>query len=158
MLSLPAVSSGRRLKQPMAKNNKKVLNATSTTIDGVAFKSLFEARVYKYLKDNSYSFAYEVERVNLQESFKPTSLFMRKTTKGFDIDPSVVRAITYTPDFLIYINDYKVYVECKGFKTDSYNIKVKLFRKWLQNKDNTIFIEVKSIRELTSAIDYIKQL
>jgi len=142
----------------MSIENKKVIGAQETTVNGIKFKSLLESRFYNYLMSIGADFDYEVERITLMEGFKPRCPFYKAEKGSIKQDNSKVRDITYTPDFLIYINDYKVYVECKGFKTDSYNIKVKLFRKWLQNKDNTIFIEVKSVRELTSAIDYIKQL
>lgn len=138
--------------------NKKVRNARVTIIDGIPFKSRLEARVYELLKAQGIKFSYQPEKAVLMHGFKPHTIFLVKTKNGFDIDDSKVRDITYTPDFTISHNQYTIYVETKGFKTDAYNIKVKLFRKWLEGKDNVIFAEVKTLKELKELLTYIQEL
>lgn len=142
----------------MVKENKKVINASSNTIDNINFKSLLEGRFYKYLKENNYNFVYELEKIVLQESFRPKALFFKKYKRSLKLDKTIVRQITYTPDFILYLNDYTIYIEAKGFKTDSYNIKVKLFRKWIDNKEKAIFAELKTLTELKQLIEYVQQL
>lgn len=139
--------------------NKKVKNAKANELDGVKFKSKLEQSVFRYLKDKGYEFSYEIDKIILQQSFKPTTLFLKKNKKKeFIEDQTTIRAITYTPDFLVKVNNIDLYIEVKGFKTDSYNIKVKLFRKWLEGKDNIVFAEVTTLKEVEQALDYCKEL
>lgn len=133
--------------------NKKVVNSQTTFIGDIRFKSLLESRIYKYLKDNKYSFKYESDKYILQKGFKSNISFYRKTSKGFTLDKSKVRDITYTPDFIIKINNYTLIIEAKGFKTDSYNIKVKLFRKLIDTMVNIVFAEITSIKELKTLLE-----
>lgn len=138
--------------------NKKVINAAKNTVDGINFKSKLEVSIYKHLRDNNYDFDYELNKISLQETFKPSVLFLKRKGKDFQEDKSAIRAITYTPDFLVRVNNINLYLEAKGFKTDSYNIKVKLFRKWLEGKDSTVFAEVTSLKEVDKVLEYCKEL
>lgn len=139
--------------------NKKVKNAKTNEYEGIKFKSKLEQSVFRYLKDKKYEFTYEIDKIVLQQSFKPTTLFLKKNKrKEFIEDQVTIRAITYTPDFIVKINNTNLYIEVKGFKTDSYNIKVKMFRKWLEGKDNIVFAEVTTLREVEKALDYCKEL
>lgn len=133
-------------------SNKKVRNARGDQTDGIKFRSLLEGRIYTYLKSKKYTFSYEPEKIVLQEAIKPDVPFYKKKGKDVVQDKSILRAITYTPDFILKIGNKMAYIEAKGFKTDTYNIKVKLFRKWLQGKKNTVFFEVTSVKDLENAI------
>ena len=137
--------------------NKKVVNAKTTLIGDIRFKSLFESRIYKFLKDNNYSFEYEPKKYILQKGFKPNIPFYRKTSKGFTQDSSKIRDTTYSPDFIVYLGNIKLIIEAKGFKTDSYNIKVKLFRKLLEEENNVVFAEIKSIKELKTILQLYEE-
>lgn len=142
----------------MSIENKKVIGAQETTVNSIKFKSLLESRFYNYLKSIDVDFDYEVERITLKEGFKPKCLFFKAEKGSIKQDISKVRGITYTPDFVIRLNDYTVYVEAKGFKTDSYNIKVKLFRKHIDNWEKVIFAEVKTLKQLKELIETVKEL
>lgn len=134
----------------------KVINATSVEKDGIRFKSKLEARAYQILVSSGLSVNPSPESITLMSSFKPTIPFYKRKVKNWELDTSVVRAITYTPDFIVNHNGITYYIETKGFKTDSYNIKVKLFRKWLEGQSNVHFSEIRSMRELNKLIEFIK--
>jgi len=88
-----------------------------TIIDGFEFDSKLEARHYCELK--LLLKAKVISDLTLQKVF----LLQDK----FEYDGKSERAITYVADFY-YIKDGKEYViDCKGFKTDVYKIKRKLF-------------------------------
>ena len=63
--------------------NKKVINATSVSYDGINFKSKFEASIYKMLKESELKFSYEDYTITLMEGFYPT-----KTQKLDTVPPS----------------------------------------------------------------------
>ena len=138
--------------------NKKVLNATSTTIDNITFKSKFEGSVYKALLSSGLNFSYEPKKIILQEGFYPTRLFM-SPNKAHELVKTMkkVLPITYTPDFVVNHNGITHYIEAKGMKTDSYNIKIKLFREYVEHQPNTCIYEVHTLRQLNTAINQIKQ-
>lgn len=142
----------------MSIENKKVIGAQETTVNSIKFKSLLESRFYNYLRSIDIDFDYEVERITLMEGFKPRCLFYKAEKSSIKQDNNKVRGITYTPDFVIRLNGYTVYVEAKGFKTDSYNIKVKLFRKHIDNWEKVIFAEVKTLKQLKELIETVKEL
>lgn len=104
--------------------NKKVRNATKKVVDGIQFQSSLEAYAYLQLKSNNIPAKYE------QTTFRLLDKFRYK-------DESV-RAITYTPDF---IGDGFI-IEVKGFKTDAFKLKWKLFKKHLldNNMDYDLYL------------------
>lgn len=146
-----------------ATKNKKVIGATECEIDGIKFKSKWECKVYQMLKEAGLNPEYEGLKITLQDSFTPKVPFYTKVctkaTKGsgFKIDNYKVRAITYSPDFKVSYNGKIYFIEAKGMKTDSYNIKVKLFRKWLENNsiDSKAF-EVYTCKNVKDTIKIIK--
>lgn len=145
----------------MAKN-KKVLGATECEIDGIKFKSKWECKVYQMLKEAGLNPEYEKLKIQLQETFEPTVPFYtrikdRRRLPGFKIDNYKVRAITYSPDFRVVYNNKTYFIEAKGMKTDSYVIKVRLFRKWLEdNAPNSITFEVYTQKNVKDTIKIIK--
>ena len=80
------------------KINKKVINATEVTINGVKYRSKLEARCAQILKENSISFEYEPLKIE----------YIPK----FEYYGEKYRAAFYTPDFLV---DNKYILEIKGF-------------------------------------------
>lgn len=135
----------------------KIANAKAHSYNGISFRSKIEARIYQELIEaNIGEVMYEVDKIILQESFKPTKPFYKG--KILKQDSSTIRAITYTPDFLVVTkNKAKMFIEVKGFKTEKYNIKVKLFRQWLEKQQNTIAFEVCSLSEARQAIEIIRE-
>ena len=142
--------------------NKKVIGATECELDGIKFKSKWECRVYQMLKEADLNPQYEGLKIHLQETFEPKVSFYtrvkdKRRTSGFKIDNYKVKAITYSPDFKVEYNNKVYFIEAKGMKTDSYAIKVKLFRKWLEtNYPDSIAFEVYSTKNVQDTIKIIK--
>ena len=80
------------------KVNKKVINATEVTINGVKYRSKLEARCAQILKENNIYFEYEPLKIE----------YIPK----FEYYGEKYRAAFYTPDFLV---DNKYILEIKGF-------------------------------------------
>lgn len=142
----------------MTQTNKKVKNAQESSIDGVKLKSLLEKSIYRYLRDQNMDFNYECNTFVLQQGFKPTKPFYRKIKGVMSMDLVKVRDMTYTPDFIVTLpNNKRLIIEAKGFKTDSYKIKIKLFRRLMEEvfDRNTFFAEVNSLSELKQVINSI---
>ena len=120
------------------KINKKVINATEVTVNGVKYRSKLEARCAQILKENNVSFEYEPLKIE----------YIPK----FEYYGEKYRAAFYTPDFII---DNKYILEIKGWKTDTYRYKKKLVLLKLL-KDNTYrFFEIKTLTQLRQWIkDY----
>ena len=123
------------------KINKKVINATEVTVNGVKYRSKLEARCAQILKENNISFEYEPLKIE----------YIPK----FEYYGEKYRAAFYTPDFII---DNKYILEIKGFLTDTYRYKKKLvLLKLLKDNNYTKyrFFEIKSLTQLRQWIkDY----
>ena len=123
------------------KINKKVINATEVTVNGVKYRSKLEARCAQILKENNISFEYEPLKIE----------YIPK----FEYYGEKYRAAFYTPDFII---DNKFILEIKGWKTDVYKYKKKLvLLKLLKDTRYTQyrFFEIKTITQLKQWIkDY----
>lgn len=109
--------------------NRKVRGATPTIVDGVAFKSKFEAHVYKRLKEHFPNVEYEKEALVIVGGFIPAIYY--KYTKWAK---SSGRNITYTPDFTISNDKMDIFIEVKGYINDVFPLKFKLFMKFLQER------------------------
>lgn len=124
-------------KQP----NKKVLNATPTTIDSILFKSKLEANTYKELKKQKIHAEYEPIKFVLLDKF--------------EFQGSKLRQMTYTPDFV----GTDFIIECKGMETDAFRLKWKLFKWYMQTKGIERVYDlylIKNLDELAEAINKIK--
>ena len=123
------------------KVNKKVINATEVTVNGVKYRSKLEARCAQILKENNISFEYEPLKIE----------YIPK----FEYYGEKYRAAFYTPDFII---DNKYILEIKGWKTDTYRYKKKLvLLKLLKDSNYTKyrFFEIKTLTQLKQWIkDY----
>ena len=123
------------------KVNKKVINATEVTVNGVKYRSKLEARCAQILKENNISFEYEPLKIE----------YIPK----FEYYGEKYRAAFYTPDFIV---DNKYILEIKGWKTDTYRYKKKLvLLKLLKDNNYTKyrFFEIKTITQLRQWIkDY----
>lgn len=109
---------------------------------------------YKAIKTNGYDSKKEFNRASdLKELEKKGDIKDLQEQVKFELQPSfkifdtkppfkekTIRAITYTPDFYYYDNDKKKWIaeDVKGFKTDTYKIKAKMFQYIYRN---IIFIE-----------------
>ena len=97
------------------KVNTKVRNAVKTTYDGINFKSRLEVYTYRRLKEEGFNFDYEAQSWIIIEKFEYLG--------------EKVRPITIKPDFVD--NENKIIVEVKGWATDTYKLRLKLFKRHL---------------------------
>ena len=151
--------------------NRKVRNATRIKADGLEFRSKLEFNCYKVLKESGLSFKYEDTRFCLLDGFRPDKAKvigpMKKTeritqykqpiSERLMVDNSIIRAITYTPDFILEHEDTIYIIESKGFANDTYPMKKKLMIALLESSDkNYVFAEIKSMAQMKQLVDYIK--
>lgn len=138
--------------------NRKVLNATEVSKGNIKFKSKSEGTMYELLLASGLPFEYAPSPIVLLEGFYP-----RAWLCGQKMREDKVRAITYTPDFVLQIEDYTVIIEVKGFITDRYPLKRKMLLKIIQDKfeecgDKYLFFEVHSKKDMLFCIDKLKSL
>lgn len=97
---------------------KSRLIATKKEVDGILFDSTTEANYYIYLKE-------EKAKGNIKSfSLQPEYLLQ----EGFKKHGKSVRPIKYIGDFLITdSNDYTYVVDVKGFQTEDFRLKHKMF-------------------------------
>ena len=130
----------------MAKYDRRLIKSKKITIDGIQFASRLEGTMYKLLKDNNINFKYESESYTLSDSFLFNNNYHARLASGkgeyCNRGFKKVNAITYKPDFVIRHNDYYAIVETKGLPTESYNMRMKMFKALLnrQNIECDIFV------------------
>lgn len=134
------VRKGRKkTTQPV---NKKVRNAEKIFYDGIQFQSRLELYCYKRLKEAGLKFEYESDSFELIPKFEyePTcSESYKKGTKWlFGNKSKVVRAMKYKPDF-VNLKDGWI-IECKGHPNESFPIKWKLFKYYLNKNKMPIHL------------------
>jgi len=121
-------------------------NHKEITADGIKFKSMLEWEVYLFLKDKSVSpLRYEKERFKI----------VGETTEYF---PNGGRRKSsgcyYTPDFIFNYRGQKIIIEVKGYATDIYRLRKKIFiDKYPILSLN--FFEIKNIVDLESVFSLI---
>ncbi|GAA0735585.1 DUF1064 domain-containing protein [Clostridium oceanicum] len=87
-------------------------------IDGITFDSKDEARYYEYLKKKKSKG--KIVNFELQPKYTLIPAF-KKNSKSY-------RAMTYTPDFIIYnLDGSEELIDVKGFSTQQGEIRKKLF-------------------------------
>lgn len=139
--------------------NKKIKNATETVYNNITFKSKLEYSFYKTLHEAGFDVQYEPLKYVIVKGFSPKVPFWnRSKSRVFRCDMSKVRDITYTPDFIIKGTECLYIIEAKGIENDTYPIKKKLFRKYLEdNNIKAMYFEVHTKKELLQVIDIIKE-
>ena len=138
--------------------NKKIKNARKSAFNGIVFKSNLEKNFYKELMTAGLEPNYELMKFVIFEGFKPTVSFYNRSKSGvFRKDTSKVRDITYTPDFTVLYNGTLFIIEAKGLENDTFPLKKKLFRRFLEFMETPcVYFEVHTKRELLEVIDIIK--
>lgn len=143
--------------------NKKIKNATPLEYNGIKFKSKLEVMAYKTLVDQGFEVFYEPTSYNTWKGFKPTIPFYspNKNTRELILNNKKLIDIKYTPDFITSYKGIPIIVELKGFKNDSYYLKNKLFRGYLEELYNStgqfsMYFEIYTKKQLLQAIDIIK--
>lgn len=141
-------------------NNKKIINATSVTYDGINFKSKLEVATYKLLKEAGLNPFYEPHRYVLINGFKPKVPFYNKNKKNKNLTLANRKAlpITYSPDFEVSNNKITAIIEVKGIENDVFPVKKKLFRRLLETlPGNYVYFEVYNKKNVLQAINIIKE-
>lgn len=106
-----------KYQEQVKQKSKSKYNAKKTELDGIKFDSKFEAEHYASLK--------LLERAGVIQNLKLQPRFLLQ--EGFKYQGHRERKIEYVADFQ-YERDGKTIVEdAKGFKTDIYKLKRKLF-------------------------------
>ena len=149
--------------------NKKIRGATPKEYNGIRFKSTLECSCYKKLEASGLDFSYESERITLWEGaklqntlvFSPKKIKAGKYSKFLEPQTRALLNITYTPDFVIIKNNYKIYFDVKGKENETYPIKKKMFLKYLEEQvDGKVymFFEPHNVRQMMQALEIIKEL
>lgn len=141
--------------------NKKIINASPLEYDGISFKSKLEKMAYQTLKEQGFPVLYEPRKFIIWEGFRPNVPFYNKdaSTRMLKMDSKKVIDISYTPDLMFEYNNHLIIIEMKGFENNTYPLKKKIFRKWLEsNNPNSIYFEIFTKKQLLQAIDIIKNL
>lgn len=141
--------------------NKKIRNATPLEYDNIVFKSKLEKMTYQTLREKGFPVSYEPRKFVIWEGFRPTipcynrnsgtGMLRQETKKLIDV--------TYTPDFVFEYNGYTIIIENKGFLNDTFPMKKKMFRKYLEEHlPKSIYFEIYTKKQLLQAIDIINSL
>ena len=152
-------------------DKRRVQNANPMEYDGIRFKSMLEVTTYKTLVQEGFTPEYEKHPYLIWEGFIPTVPFFTKNTlrrKNKHCIPlsgntMIVRkplnGIVYVPDFYFEYKGKKVIVEVKGFKTQLFDMKFKMFRKHIEeqpDKDAYIIWEIHTKKQLLECIKLLK--
>lgn len=146
--------------------NKKIKNANPKEYNGIKFRSRTEVEVYKTFLQYGFCPLYEKVKYTLWEGIKPTVATYKPDKFGnLQLQTKKLQNITYTPDFVLYLQDNKVIViiEVKGHPNDAYPIKEKMFRKLLEQiekyeKKKVVFIQIKNKSQTLEAINIINTI
>lgn len=141
--------------------NKKIMNASPLEYDGISFKSKLEKMAYQTLKEQGFPVMYEPKKFIIWKGFRPNVPFYNKdnNTRMLKKDSKKVIDISYTPDLMFEYNNHLIIIEMKGFENNTYPLKKKIFRKWLEAYNpNSIYFEIFTKKQLLQAIDIIKAL
>lgn len=135
--------------------NKKIKNATKVVYKNITFDSKLELYAYKALEESGLTFTYQKKSV-LQKSynlgFDEIKLidFKKRTT-------NVLKPITYTIDFVVEgKNGYDYFIETKGFKTNEFKIKFKMFICEIVPMKSMVFL-ASNQKQVQETIKIIKQ-
>lgn len=120
--------------------NRKIKNAQKLVVDGKSFRSRLEVYCYQRLKEENIEFEYESTKFCLLPDFKYNGISAESYSKGgkwlFGEKSKDIRGITYKPDFLNLSEGWLI--ECKGYPTDSWPNKWKLFKYLLSTSGLTL--------------------
>lgn len=129
------------MKRQKKKKTGKVKNATPTEYDGIKFRSKLEVYTYKKLREAHIDADYEQHRFELLPAF-------------IALSGKKYRAMTYLPDFV----GKDFIIECKGFPTDSWPLRKKLFEYALLSLDIKYnFYEVHTQKEVDALVLNLKE-
>lgn len=124
------------MKKVKKTTNKKVRNAVKVEKYGLKFDSKLELFCYEYFKKYGVTLKREPCTFKLMSSFRPNfNIYLpSKKTKSLEQNTSLLRDMTYTPDFIYYDEDNMFIIEVKGMPNDVYPYKRKLLFKKLHEE------------------------
>lgn len=153
-------------------DKRRVRGSKAKEYNGLKFKSLAEIMVYKTLLSNGITPKYEEEVFFLLEGLLPSvpfytkNRFKRKNHNIEVLSPFTCRdnrpldSMIYTPDFTFDYGGKHIIIEVKGFATDVFAYRFKLFRISLESredKDRFEVWEIHSKRQLLECLEHLKQ-
>ena len=137
---------------------KGPVQAKKITYDGINFASGLERYTYMALKKEKLFEGYENEVFQLIEGFNFENEAYEKQANGkgdyTNRGQKKILGIKYTPDFTG--KDY--IIECKGRANESFPLRWKLFKLWLNNnKDGRTCYKPQNQKEVDRTIQIIKE-
>lgn len=119
--------------------SEHIVGVQPKVYNGRRYRSTLEAATAEALDKMGIPFLYENRRIEVFPAFR------------CPFQKEKVRAIDYKPDFEIG----NIIIETKGYETPDWKIKRKLLYRYLQqNEPETLFYQVKNLRQLLQALDY----
>lgn len=105
-----------------------------TILNGITFDSEIEAKYYEYLKDRGDS----IKNIEIHKSFTLQEKFVDK-------HKNIYKEIKYSPDFIYYDEEDKIYhfIDVKGFFSEESRILWKLFVKYIIDLDIPMYRNAK---------------
>lgn len=146
--------------------NKKVKNAQPIEFNNIKFRSKLEMFCYSEAKKLKLNILYEPDKVVLLPAFEPKNLTVitpKKVNGKYKLLHyySKIRALTYTPDFVVHHKDYIIFIETKGRPNDTYPLKKKLFLNYCEKvltkklKKHIVFMEPHNQTQVLECLDLI---
>jgi len=128
------------------------------TFDGIQFASGLEKYMYIILKNAKIKFKYEPRTYQLIDTFEFTSNAIERQSNGKgefkDRGNKKILGIKYTPDF----EGDGWTLETKGRANESFPIRYKLFKKWIQENDiGRLLLKPQKQSECDVAVKIIKK-
>lgn len=144
----------------MSSENKKVINATEVTYNGIKFRSRSEMRMYLTMLKEGFTPEFESQSFIIWDG-----CYLQKPY-FFEGEPVVTKNghtkklqdWVYTPDFIITLGCCTFIIEVKGNPNDLWPYKRKLFLKYIDKMKNTYFFEVKTIKGLKKTLSTIRNI
>ena len=120
---------------------RSISKAIKTTYKGKKFQSRLEQHMFQLFDDAGVKIKYEEEVFTIIDKFYFPNPSYEKTisSKGALVNKGEKShlAIKYTPDFTLDLGDKKIIIECKGLATDVYQMRMKLFKKYIVDEENS---------------------
>lgn len=154
----------RRITKAVSK--KKVRNAILTEYNGIKFKSRLELYCYKYSNSLGYTFLYEEFKTTIFHGGQcRCNIFIPNKENLIGESNGKIRDITYSPDFYKCINNKNgeevlVIIETKGFATDAFVLKRKMFLMLMNEKygERLYYFEPHTQVQIRQCFEIIKDL
>ena len=140
------------------RRKKGPVQSKKTTLDGITFASGLEKYTYMTLRKAKLYEGYENEAFHLVEGFNFNNISFEKQANGkgeyINRGQKKILGIKYTPDFV----GKDFIIECKGRANESFPIRWKLFKLWLnKNKIGKTLYKPQNQKEVDLTIILIKE-